>query len=439
MSAEAAEAPEAPMTGDPYAVPERRKPSEGTHLVNGVRAAVDAWRAQGYPGASRTTRAPARVLVRRRAPNRRRLPVPLLLLPARSGRDVHLPYRGRAGPRSAGPSGFRRARNGDRARRVAKRQRLAFKMATGSGKTMAMSLCIVWSYFHALYEPESPMATSFLVIAPNVIVFERLKSDFADAATFRRDPLLPPEWAEDFEVTVLLQNDPAPVTTRGVLYLTNVQRLYEPPARSSAKRTAPNPVEAMIGPRVKRDVEVSSAEELFDRIASRGRVMVVNDEAHHVWDEKLKWNQSIERLHGALARALESDTRVRASSRSSTSLRRRKIRAGSSSATSSSTTRWPQAVRDGIVKTPVIGEVAGAKVEPATPSVLRNRQWLDVAVGRWRKFHEALSPAGKRPVLFVMCENTQEADDRRRLPAPASRVRGRPAARDPHQPLGRDH
>ncbi|MGH2783572.1 MAG: TIR domain-containing protein, partial [Thermoleophilaceae bacterium] len=33
------------------------------------------------------------------------------------------------------------------------------------------------------------------------------------------------------------------------------------------------------------------------------------------------------------------------------------------------------------------------------------------AVGRWRKFDEALSPAGKRPVLFVMCENTQAADE----------------------------
>jgi len=41
--------------GDPYEVPARRRPSEGTHVVNGVRAAVDAWRAQGYPGASRTT------------------------------------------------------------------------------------------------------------------------------------------------------------------------------------------------------------------------------------------------------------------------------------------------------------------------------------------------------------------------------------------------
>ena len=91
-----------------------------------------------------------------------------------------------------------------------KRQRLAIKMATGSGKTMAMSLCVVWSYFHALYEADSPMTTSFLVIAPNLIVFERLKSDFGDAATFRRDPLVPPEWAHDFDLAVLLQDDPAP-------------------------------------------------------------------------------------------------------------------------------------------------------------------------------------------------------------------------------------
>jgi len=41
---------------DPYEVPERRRPSDGTHLVNGVRAAVDAWRANGYSGASATTK-----------------------------------------------------------------------------------------------------------------------------------------------------------------------------------------------------------------------------------------------------------------------------------------------------------------------------------------------------------------------------------------------
>jgi len=70
-----------------------------------------------------------------------------------------------------------------------------------------------------------------------------------------------------------------------------------------------------------------------------------------------------------------------------------------------------QAVTDGIVKTPVIGEVTGAEVELGATSFQRNRQWLDVAVGRWRVFYEKLSPAGKRPVLFVMCENTLAADE----------------------------
>ena len=46
----------------------------------------------------------------------------------------------------------------------------AFKMATGSGKTKVMSLAIVWSYFHSLYEPDSTLARDFLIIAPNITV-----------------------------------------------------------------------------------------------------------------------------------------------------------------------------------------------------------------------------------------------------------------------------
>jgi type III restriction enzyme len=394
--------------GDPYAVPERRKPSDGTHLVNGVRAAVDAWRAQKYPGASSTSQ---RLLLywfedEHRAENgtpfrfyfcQREAVETFIYLTeieqVRSFRDL-LDFAAQGVLVNPGET---------------KRQRLAFKMATGSGKTMAMSLCIVWSYFHALREPDSPMATSFLMIAPNVIVFERLKTDFADALTFRRDPLIPPEWLDDFELSVLLQDDPAPVTTRGVLYLTNVQRLYEPTPRGGKKGT-PNPVEAMLGPRVNRDVTASSADELFDRVAERGRVMVVNDEAHHVWDEKLKWNQSIERVHAELRQRSADDSGAGVVSQLDFSATP-KDQKGQLFRHIVVDYPLAQAVGDGIVKTPVIGEVSGATVELGDSSVQRNRQWLDVAVGRWRKFDEALSPAGKRPILFVMCENTQAADE----------------------------
>lgn len=56
--------------------------------------------------------------------------------------------------------------------------RYAFKLATGAGKTKCMSLAMVWSYFHALRESDSEMAKHFVIVAPNLTVFERLKQDF---------------------------------------------------------------------------------------------------------------------------------------------------------------------------------------------------------------------------------------------------------------------
>lgn len=395
------------MSGDPFAVPERRPASDGTHLVNGVRAAVDAWRAQEYPGASKTT---ARLLAywfddEHRATDgtpfrfyfcQRESVETLIYLTEieRVGNFTDLlEYASQGILVQPGET---------------KRQRLAFKMATGSGKTMAMSLAIVWSYFHSMRENGSPAASSFLVIAPNVIVFERLKTDFGDGATFRRDPLVPPEWQEDFDLAVLLQDDPAPVTSRGALFLTNVQRLYE--SRDADSASGMNPVEAMLGPRVKKDAATASAEDLMDRIAGRGRLMVVNDEAHHVWDEKLEWNKSIERLHRALQERSPDDPEAGVTSQLDFSATP-KDQKGQIFRHVVVDYPLAQAVGDGIVKTPLIGEVTGAEIEIGETPVQRNRQWLDVAVGRWRKFHEDLSPAGKRPILFVMCENTQAADE----------------------------
>lgn len=391
---------------DPYGVRSHRRPSEGTHLVDGVRAAVDAWRANGYPGASETTR---RLLTFWFEEDHRRPtgePFRFYFCQQEAVETfIYLSEIKRAGsfadlieyaqaPIMIDPV-------------ETKRQRLAMKMATGSGKTMAMSLCIAWSYFHARREQDSPMATSFLVIAPNVIVFERLKSDFGDAATFRHDPLIPPEWAEDFQLTIVLQDELAPITTPGALFLTNVQRLYEPPKRK--KDTDPNPVEAMVGPRV-RDGASSSAEQLFQRIASRERVMVVNDEAHHVWSEKLKWNQSIERLHETLRESTSEDAGAGVVAQLDFSATPKDQKG---QAFRHVVVDYPlaEAVDDGIVKTPVIGELHGAEPELGDSAVQRYRRWIDAAVGRWRKFDEDLAPSGKRPALFVMCENTEAADE----------------------------
>ena len=53
--------------------------------------------------------------------------------------------------------------------------RYVMKLATGAGKTKVMSLLIAWCYFHKRYENDSDLSANFLLIAPNIIVLERLR------------------------------------------------------------------------------------------------------------------------------------------------------------------------------------------------------------------------------------------------------------------------
>src|SRR5260221_9637199 len=74
--------------------------------------------------------------------------------------------------------------------------RYCVKMATGSGKTKVMSLAIAWQFFNAVREQDEiakDYAKTFLLLAPNVIVLERLKTDFADGRIFKIDPIIPNE------------------------------------------------------------------------------------------------------------------------------------------------------------------------------------------------------------------------------------------------------
>lgn len=66
--------------------------------------------------------------------------------------------------------------------------RYCIKMATGSGKTKVMALAIAWQYFNSVAEAREDFARTFLLFAPNVIVFERLRLDFAGGRIFRADP-----------------------------------------------------------------------------------------------------------------------------------------------------------------------------------------------------------------------------------------------------------
>ena len=85
-------------------------------------------------------------------------------------------------------------------------------MATGSGKTKVLSLILAWSYFHKHYEEGSELARNFLVITPNIIVLDRIRTDFDGLKIFFEDPILPDNgyegqnWRDDFQMTLHVQD-----------------------------------------------------------------------------------------------------------------------------------------------------------------------------------------------------------------------------------------
>ena len=124
-------------------------------------------------------------------------------------------------------------------------RRYVIKMATGSGKTKVMSLALAWSFYHKLYEPESELSRNFLVIAPNIIVLDRLYRDFRGLRIFFTDPVIPHNgfdgrnWQDDFQLTLNKQDEVRVTRQTGNIFLTNIHRVYsgEDIPRRSTTRT----------------------------------------------------------------------------------------------------------------------------------------------------------------------------------------------------------
>ena len=111
-------------------------------------------------------------------------------------------------------------------------RRFVIKMATGAGKAKVMSLALAWSFYHKLYEPDSELAWNFLVIAPNIIVLDRIYHDFGGLRIFFEDPALPDNgydgrnWRDDFHLTLHKQDEAHVTRATGNIFLTNVHRVY---------------------------------------------------------------------------------------------------------------------------------------------------------------------------------------------------------------------
>ena len=273
--------------------------------------------------------------------------------------------------------------------------RYCLKMATGSGKTFVMSMAIVWQFANYL-RGEKGYANNFLILAPNVIVFDRLKSDYESGTVFRTLPFIPKHLLWLWDMDYYMRGDSERTHSEGAIYLTNIQQFYE--RGNKKEQEEPSAMTAMLGsqpPATKTEIT-----DFDERIAKReGMLMVINDEAHHTHEEDSEWNNFIRKLHSQ--KPLSAQLDFSATPRYSK---------GSLFAWTIFDYPLKQAILDRIVKRPIKGI---SKLEEAKSNIasVRYSGFLTAGVERWREYSEQLNPLNKKPILFVMMSNTEEADD----------------------------
>src|SRR6202162_4900165 len=255
-------------------------------LVNKIRPRVDAWRSADYPGANGITR---RLLkhwrdIEQRDGSRRFFFCQLEAIETLMWL-AEAPESDRVGMKIPGDGG--------------EFTRLCSKMATGSGKTILMSMLIAWQVLNKVSSPQDKrFSKNILVIAPGLTVRNRLEVLVPGSVGnyYQKFQFFPPGLEDK-----LRQGQTCRVQVR------NWHKLDWDSEEQISKRRSVDKRGALSDEAYVREVlgEMHSAENL----------LVINDEAHHAWrvppkvkiaglskdelKEATKWVGGLDRIHRA--------------------------------------------------------------------------------------------------------------------------------------------
>lgn len=291
-------------------------------------------------------------------------------------------------------------------------RRFVVKMATGSGKTKVLSLVLAWSYFHKLYEPNSTLARNFLVITPNIIVLDRIRSDFDGLKIFFQDPILPDNgyegqnWRDDFQLTLHIQDQIGVVRKTGNIFLTNIHRVFD----SHQKPPSPNDEDTtsyFLGQRPVGATNESKVD-LGDIVRDIDELVVLNDEAHHIHDEKLAWFKSIEDINNRLKMkgselALQVDVTATP-----------KHNNGAIFVQTVSDYPLVEAIHQNVVKHPVLPDLASrAKLmeKKSSKYTEKYQDYIHLGYLEWKNVYDEHIKLGKKAIMFVMTDDTKNCDE----------------------------
>jgi len=271
---------------------------------------------------------------------------------------------------------------------------------------------LAWSFYHKLYEPDSQLARNFLVIAPNIIVLDRIYKDFQGLRIFFADPVIPDNgvdgrnWRNDFQLTLHVQDEVRITRPTGNIFLTNIHRVYageDIPASPDDENT----MDYFLGKRP-TGATTDSKVDLGMIVRDIDELMVLNDEAHHIHDPRMAWFKSIEDIHNRLQQkgaALSLQVDVTATPKHNN---------GAIFVQTVADYPLVEAISQNVVKHPVQPDAASRAKLVERQSAKYTEKYADyihLGVIEWRKAYAEHEKMGKKAILFVMTDDTRNCDD----------------------------
>ena len=150
--------------------------------------------------------------------------------------------------------------------------RIAFKMATGTGKTVVMAMLIAWHTLNKLTNRNNPkFSDAFLIVTPGVTIRDRLRV------------LLPNDPENYYDQRDILPPDARDELGQARIVITNFHAFLQrtkKPIKKVAKAVLKNPSEAFT------ETKGQVVRRVLRELGGKRNIVVLNDEAHHCYRHK---------------------------------------------------------------------------------------------------------------------------------------------------------
>jgi type III restriction enzyme len=153
--------------------------------------------------------------------------------------------------------------------------RIAFKMATGSGKTVVMAMLIAWHALNKLANPQDArFSDTFLIVTPGITIRDRLRVLLPNDPQnyYRERDVLPPEMLEALQ--------------KAKIIITNFHA-FKPRERVQAGKLTKQILKKGTAENVFTETPDEMVRRVCRELGAKKNIVVINDEAHHCYRRRM--------------------------------------------------------------------------------------------------------------------------------------------------------